>query len=72
MPEYVRVCDKETGHHLSIFRNQYDLNPDAWQLLKQPATFADGTPRPAKHKTTIDEKSAAKNGPKAETEKEKS
>lgn len=60
MAEYVRVADKETGHHLSVLRSQYDRNPDVWRELKSPATYADGTPRAAKHKTSVDQKVAGK------------
>lgn len=52
MPEYVRVRDNETGHHVSLLRSQYDRNQSAWTELKQDATFADGTPLPPKHKTS--------------------
>ena len=51
-PEYVRVRDNETGHHLSIPRSQFDFNAAAWTELKQDATFADGEPLPPKHKTS--------------------
>lgn len=73
MPEYVRVADVETGHHLSITRSRYDRDPKPWRLLKQPATFADGSPRPAKHKTTVSAeaaKSTTPSGQSADTEKE--
>lgn len=53
MPDYIRVRDKETGHHLSILRSQFDRNPSAWQELQQPATYRDGSPLPPKHKTTV-------------------
>lgn len=59
---YVRVRDKETGHHLSILRTQYDRNPDAWAELKQPATYSDGTPLPPKHKTSVSSEAAKKSG----------
>lgn len=52
-PEYVRAKDRETGHHVSILRSQFDFNPDAWQLLKQDATHADGSPRAPKHQTSV-------------------
>lgn len=53
MPEYVRVRDKETGHHLSVLRSHFDLAPEAFVELKQDATYADGTPVPPKYKTTV-------------------
>lgn len=71
MDEYVRVADKETGHHLSIPKRRFDAAPELWRELKSPATYADGTPRPAKYKTdasTEAEKTAARS---AGTEKEK-
>ena len=74
MSEYVRARDKETGHHVSVLRAQYDLNADAWELLKTDATHADGTPRAPKHKTTVADaagsKSATSTGQSAEPKKE--
>lgn len=70
MPEYVRVRDRETGHHLSIRRSQFDRRPDAYVELKQDATYADGTPLPAKHKTSVSSEAAKKTGQSADTEKE--
>ena len=64
MPEYVRVRDKDTGHHYSVTRDRYDRSPELWQELKQPATLPNGQPRPQKYKTTVaasaSEKQAAK------------
>ena len=71
MPEYVRVRDKETGHHVSILRAQYDRNPEAWQEVKGPAAYADGTPRRPKHKTTVDQKAAENTAAKTAETKEK-
>lgn len=74
MPEFVRVADVETGHHVTIPRRRYERNPSLWRELKQPATYADGTtPRPAKHKTSVSaeaEKKDTNHGHKADTEKE--
>lgn len=70
MPEYVRVRDKDTGHHLSILRSQLDRRPDAYVELKQDATYLDGTPLPAKHKTSVASAAANKTGQSADTEKE--
>jgi hypothetical protein len=71
MSEFIRVRDKETGHHVSILREQYDRDPDVWQELKQDATYADGTPLPAKHKTSVSTEAAKKTGGQtADTEKE--
>lgn len=72
MAEFVRVADKETGHHLSILRSQYDANPDVWRELKQDATYADGSPLPPKHKTSVSTEAAKKTGGQttADTEKE--
>ena len=74
MPRYIRVADKETGHHLSILRSQYDRNPDVWRELKSDATYADGSPRPPKHKTTVsteaEKKSTTNAGQSAEPKKE--
>ena len=52
--EYVRVADKETGHHVSITRRRYESNPDAWRQVESPAVYPDGTPRPPKYKVTLD------------------
>ena len=75
MTEYVRVADVETGHHMSIPRRRFDRNPSLWRELKQPATYADGTPRPVKHKTSVSQEAAKKQqsdrGQTADTEKEK-
>lgn len=62
MAEFVRVRDRETGHHLSVLRAQYDRNREAWQELKQPATYADGSPLPVKHKTSVSVEAAKKSG----------
>lgn len=69
MPEYVRVRDKETGHHASILTDQFD--PELWQELKQDATDAGGDPLPPKHKTTVADTATAKQAAKpATSEKE--
>lgn len=71
MPDYVRVKDRETGHHLSILRSQFERRSDAYTELKQDATYADGTPLPAKHKTDASTEAAKKKpGQPADTEKE--
>lgn len=79
MPEYVRVRDVETGHHLSILRSQFERRPSAFAELKQDATYADGTPLPVKHKTSVSNEAAKKksgkapadDGQSADTSKEK-
>lgn len=71
MPDYIRVRDKETGHHVSILRSQFDRNPDAWSELQQPATFGDGSPRPVKYKTSVDQKAADNTAAKTAETKEK-
>lgn len=72
MPEYVRVRDKDTGHHLSVLRSQLDRNPEAFAELKQDAAYADGTPLPVKHKTSVSAEAAKKQtgGQTADTDKE--
>lgn len=67
MSEYVRVADKETGHHVSILRARYEANPDVWRELKSPAAYADGTPRPPKHKTSVRRASGGNVEPPAPT-----
>lgn len=46
MPEYVRVKDKDTGHHYTVLAQEVENNPDAYQVLKQPAVNANGDPLP--------------------------
>ena len=46
MPEYVRVKDISTGHHYTVLATQAKANPDAFQILKQPAVDANGDPLP--------------------------
>jgi hypothetical protein len=62
MAEYVRVSDKETGHHLSILRETFDANPDVWRELKQDATYLDGSPLPPKYKTSVSTEAAKSGG----------
>ena len=77
MADYVRVRDKETGHHLSVHRAHFDRTPDAFVELQQDATYSDGTPLPPKHKTSVSSETAKKsgrspadNGQSADTSKE--
>jgi hypothetical protein len=42
--EWIRVRDKETGHHYSVSV----VDPDIHQELKQPALDANGSPLPPK------------------------
>lgn len=77
MPDYVRVRDRETGHHLSVLRHHFDRTPEAFVELKQDATYADGSPLPVKHKTSVSSETAKKsgtvpadNGQSADTSKE--
>lgn len=46
MPEYVRVKCVSTKHEKSI---PADASREGWEVLKKPATYADGTPLPDKH-----------------------
>lgn len=71
MPEYVRVRDKETGHHLTISRSQYDRESDLWQELKQPATDAAGDPLPPKHHTSVSAETGKKASQSAATNQKK-
>ncbi len=45
--EYVRVKDKDTGHHYSELKQVVENNPDAYTILKQDATNLNGDPLPA-------------------------
>lgn len=60
MPEQVRVRIKDTGDHKTITRRTFERNPDAYVELKSKATYADGTPRPAKIKTDVSSEAAKK------------
>jgi hypothetical protein len=71
MPDYVRVRDKETGHHYTITRERYDRTPELWQELKQPATTRNGDPLPPKYKTTVSTEAAKKASPTAATSEKK-
>lgn len=72
MPEYVRVADLETGHHVSIPKARYEASESAYRLLKSEAAYPDGSPRPPKHKTDVSTEAAKKNsGQQADTSKEK-
>lgn len=73
MAEYVRVRDKDTGHHYSVTRERFDRSPELWQELKQPATDSTGTPLPPKYKTTVTAAATGKQAAKpATSEKENS
>lgn len=70
MADYVRVRDKETGHHYSVTRERYDASPELWQELKQPAADAAGEPLPVKYHTSVSAE-ATKRAGSAANEKEK-
>lgn len=46
MPDYVRVKDKDTGAHYTVLAQEAEANPDAYQVLKQPAVNELGDPLP--------------------------
>lgn len=68
MSEFVRVRDKETGHHYSVSRERFERSPELWQELKQAATNSAGDPLPPKYKTTVSTEAEKKAGSTA-TEK---
>lgn len=70
MAEYVRVRDRETGHHVSIPRARFESNRELWQELKQPAADAGGTLLPPKYKTSVSTEADKKAGESADTKKE--
>lgn len=70
MAEYVRVKDKETGHHYTVTRERYDSSPDLWQELKQDAVDTAGAPLPPKYHTSVSTE-ATKRAGTAANEKEK-
>lgn len=59
-PEYVRVRDKETGHHYSVTRERYDRTPNLWDELKSDAVEPNGDPVPMKPKTSVSKKATGK------------
>lgn len=72
MSEFVRVRDKDTGHHYSVRKERYDRTPELWDLLSQPAVDAAGDPLPMKPKTTVSNETGKKAGTTATPEKENS
>lgn len=73
MPEYVRVRQAETGHHITITRANLDRAPsEAYVELKQAATDLAGNPLPPKYKTTVSAEAEKKAGSSAAPEKENS
>ena len=68
--EFIRVADKETGHHVSIPKANYDANPDLWRELKSDATYANGVPLPPKFKTDVSTEATKTAAKSAGTEKE--
>ena len=75
MTDFVRVRDKETGHHYSVPRSRFVATPELWQELKQPATDRGGDPLPPKYHTSVSKEaekkdSAPKTGQSADTNKE--
>lgn len=69
MADYVRVKDKETGHHVSILRSDYERESDLWQELKQDATDGGGNPLPPKYHTSASVEADKKASQSAATEK---
>lgn len=78
MPEYVRVKQAKTGHHLSVPVSHFKAAPaGAYQVLNQPAASPDGRPLPPKYRTSVSRETAKKKsttpiGQSADTQKEKS
>ena len=76
MPEFVRVKQNETGHHLSVPVGHFKAAPDgAYTELKQGAADSAGNPLPPKYRTSVSseaEKKKAPTGQTADTQKEKS
>lgn len=73
MPEYVRVRQAETGHHITITRANFERAPkDAYTELKQDATDPGGNPLPPKYKTTVSAEAEKKAVTSAEPQKESS
>lgn len=64
MPEFVRVKDKETGHHYSVSRERYDRSPELWDRLKSPAVDAAGAPLPMKPRTSVSTEAAKRSADK--------
>lgn len=62
--KYVRVRDKSTGHHYSVLEQEAAANPDAYQVLKQPAVNENGDPLPGEipESTTTGQSADTKKG----------
>ena len=67
MPDYIRVKAKDTKHELSIVASAFD--PEAYDKVDKPATYADGTPLPTKHHKSLSDKGrkATNSGQQAES-----
>ena len=67
MSDYVRVKSKATKHEFSVPQASYDANPDAYTVLKRPATNSAGQPLPMKPYTTVSNEAGKKAAKKATT-----
>lgn len=67
MPEYVRVKDKSTGHHYTVLAQEAEANPDAYQVLKQPAVNENGDPLPGEIPDTTTATGQSATTPKKES-----
>ena len=54
---YVRVKVNDLGDHWTVLQQEYDANPDAYTLLKQPAINLNGDPLPATPAESLSSKS---------------
>lgn len=63
MPNYVRVRD-QLGHRYSVQEGEYAANPDAYELLDEPAADRTGTPLPPEPAPKPKPKKAPKSAPK--------
>lgn len=71
MTDYVRVKDRETGHHVSIPVAQFEHEGDVWQELKQDAVDSGGNPLPPKYHTSVGKESTTKKASQSAATSEK-
>lgn len=60
MSDHIRVRVVGPDHECTIGQDQYDAQPEAFEVLKKPAVDGGGADLPPKYKTSVSEE-AAKN-----------
>ena len=51
MTKWIRVSDKRTGHQYTVAEHAFE--PEIYSKVSDPATDANGNPRPPKHKLPL-------------------